>query len=127
MSFDVLVSGAGPAGTALVAACAARGLRVGWLAPEHREGGAGAPWTATYASWIDEVDADVPFDARWDVVYVHAGREHALRRPYGRIAGERLDHEGNRAGPGAGPAPHGTRTRSAGRTGAAAARSRQSG
>jgi lycopene beta-cyclase len=92
MSFDVLVSGAGPAGTALVAACAARGLRVGWLAPEHREGsaGAGAPWTATYASWVDEVDAEVSFDARWDVVYVHAGREHTLRRPYGRIAGEPL-------------------------------------
>jgi lycopene beta-cyclase len=52
---DVLVVGGGPAGRALAAAVAERGLRTVLLdaAPE-------APWRATYGCWADELPAGLP-------------------------------------------------------------------
>ena len=49
--WDVLVAGAGPAGLAVAAACATRGLRVALVAPHLR------PWHQTYCLWADELDA----------------------------------------------------------------------
>ncbi|WP_157970833.1 lycopene cyclase family protein [Nakamurella deserti] len=47
----VLVTGAGPAGLATAAACAARGLAVDVVAPHFR------CWTPTYGMWADELPA----------------------------------------------------------------------
>jgi lycopene beta-cyclase len=52
---DVLVVGGGPAGRALAAATAQRGLRTLLLDPAP-----GAPWRATYGCWADELPADLP-------------------------------------------------------------------
>jgi len=49
---DVLVVGGGPAGRALAAACAGRGLRTALLDPAPER-----PWRATYGSWDDELPA----------------------------------------------------------------------
>jgi lycopene beta-cyclase len=49
--WDVVVAGAGPAGLAVAAACATRGLRVVLVAPHLR------PWQQTYGMWADELDA----------------------------------------------------------------------
>ncbi|MCZ2827297.1 lycopene cyclase family protein [Modestobacter sp. VKM Ac-2986] len=49
--WDVVVAGAGPAGLAVAAACAVRGLRVALVAPHLR------PWHQTYCLWADELDA----------------------------------------------------------------------
>jgi lycopene beta-cyclase len=49
--WDVVVAGAGPAGLAVAAACATRGLRVALVAPHLR------PWQQTYCLWSDELDA----------------------------------------------------------------------
>ncbi|MFQ1004271.1 lycopene cyclase family protein [Modestobacter sp. SSW1-42] len=49
--WDVVVAGAGPAGLAVAAACATRGLRVALVAPHLR------PWHQTYSLWADELDA----------------------------------------------------------------------
>ncbi|NEK93883.1 FAD-binding protein [Modestobacter muralis] len=49
--WDVVVAGAGPAGLAVAAACATRGLRVALVAPHLR------PWHQTYCLWADELDA----------------------------------------------------------------------
>ena len=65
MKLDVLVAGAGPAGIAVAAECASRGLAVGLLAPDPD-----APWAPTYCSWADELDPAVPVDARWDDIVV---------------------------------------------------------
>ncbi|WP_339124065.1 lycopene cyclase family protein [Pseudonocardia sp. D17] len=52
---DVLVVGAGPAGRAVAAACAALGLRTTLLDPAPRR-----PWRSTYAAWASELPADLP-------------------------------------------------------------------
>jgi lycopene beta-cyclase len=52
---DVLVVGGGPAGRALAAATAARGLRTVLLDPAPE-----APWRATYGCWADELPPDLP-------------------------------------------------------------------
>ena len=52
---DVLVVGAGPAGMALAAQCARRGLRTGLVDPAPQR-----PWTATYGMWADELPAGLP-------------------------------------------------------------------
>ena len=49
--WDVVVAGAGPAGLAVAAACATRGLEVALVAPHLR------PWHQTYSLWADELDA----------------------------------------------------------------------
>lgn len=65
---DVLVAGAGPAGRALAAACAQRGLQVHLVAPDPD-----APWPQTYGAWLDELAASGRTgvaDRRWDQVLV---------------------------------------------------------
>jgi lycopene beta-cyclase len=52
---DVLVVGGGPAGRALAAAAATRGLRTVLLDPAPE-----APWRATYGSWADDLPAELP-------------------------------------------------------------------
>lgn len=52
---DVLVVGAGPAGTALAAACNRLGLTTGLLDPNPER-----PWTATYGLWSEELPTDLP-------------------------------------------------------------------
>lgn len=52
---DVLVAGAGPAGRALAAACAGRGLHTALVDPAPER-----PWRATYAAWAGELPADLP-------------------------------------------------------------------
>ncbi|MGI9052317.1 MAG: lycopene cyclase family protein [Ilumatobacteraceae bacterium] len=87
---DVLVVGDGPAGLALAAACAKRGLSVAVLGP-------GQSWTATYATWVDDV-RDLPYRCFASIspsVVVHARRRHVLDRPYGVLDGAALaDHLG---------------------------------
>ena len=68
---DVLVLGGGPAGRALAAASAERGLRTVLLDPAPDR-----PWRATYASWAEALPPDLPPG----VVAVRAsGRVVALR------------------------------------------------
>ncbi len=75
---DVVVVGDGPAGLALGAACRRAGLSTVVC-------GLGAPWTATYGTWRDDV-ADVPdrcFAVVAPRVVVHGHRRHVIERPYG--------------------------------------------
>ncbi len=55
MRMDVLIVGAGPAGTALAGECARLGLDTGLLDPAPDR-----PWTATYGMWSRELPADLP-------------------------------------------------------------------
>jgi lycopene beta-cyclase len=92
---DVAVLGAGPAGAALAAACSSRGLDVVVVAPDPD-----APWTPTYAAWVDDLDDLTGIDPRltdaivwahrWPGVVVHGARRHDVARPYGVLANERL-------------------------------------
>lgn len=76
---DVLVIGGGPAGRALAGACGRRGLRTVLLDPAP-----GAPWRATYGSWVPDLPAALPAE----IVAARAqGRavartEHRLDREY---------------------------------------------
>ncbi|MGI9031228.1 MAG: lycopene cyclase family protein [Ilumatobacteraceae bacterium] len=82
---DVLVVGDGPAGLALAAACRQRDLRVVVAGP-------GQPWTATYATWTDDVP-ELPATCYASVspeVVVHGRRRHVLTRPYGVLDGAAL-------------------------------------
>jgi lycopene beta-cyclase len=79
---ELVVAGDGPAGSALAAACVARGIDTLLVGDD-------APWTATYASFVADLDGaevlrgrDV-FAHRLPGVAVHAARDHVLRRPYG--------------------------------------------
>ncbi|MCB9697615.1 MAG: lycopene cyclase family protein [Alphaproteobacteria bacterium] len=86
MIHDVLIAGAGPAGLSLAAACVARGLRTAVVAPDPD-----ARWAPTYASWIDELPAEVPLAATWERVFVRLGsRSRPLERAYGRVDGDAL-------------------------------------
>lgn len=87
---DVLIIGAGPAGSALGAALADAGLRVGGLAPQD----ARTSWPNTYGIWRDEID-DLGLahllGARWTNCVVYAGgRRHDLGREYGLFDNSRL-------------------------------------
>jgi lycopene beta-cyclase len=65
---DVLIAGAGPAGRALAAAGARRGLQVHLVAPAPA-----APWPQTYGAWLDELEVSGRTGAvarRWDRVLV---------------------------------------------------------
>jgi lycopene beta-cyclase len=79
---DLVVIGDGPAGSALAAACSRRGLEVVLAGPDE-------PWSATYCSWIDDLDAvegiaaDAVFSMRVDSIAVHADRSVELDRAYG--------------------------------------------
>ncbi|MFB9432217.1 lycopene cyclase family protein [Streptoalloteichus tenebrarius] len=84
---DVLVIGAGPAGTALAGACARAGLRTGLLDPAPDR-----PWRATYAAWRDELPRDLPGDAV--AATAHRTRAVAINPhplpPYAVLDNERL-------------------------------------
>lgn len=84
---DVLVVGAGPAGSALAAACSDLGLRTILVdrAPFR-------PWRATYASWAHELPP-LPADtisARATTVRAHALTEHKLDGEYVVLHNENL-------------------------------------
>lgn len=76
---DVLVVGAGPAGRAVAAACAERGLDTAVLDPAPDR-----PWIPTYGMWADEVPPGLPADvvgARAEGVAI-ARTRHRLGRDY---------------------------------------------
>lgn len=81
-SVDVVVIGDGPAGSALAAACGRRGLDVVLAGPDEA-------WSATYCSWIDDldgvegIDADAVFSVRVESIAVYADRQVELDRAYG--------------------------------------------
>ena len=87
---DVLVMGAGPAGTALAGALVAQGLRVGTLDPAPDR-----PWPNRYGAWVDELDAlgltDVA-QRTWDSaeLVLPDGDVLPIPRGYVSIDGERL-------------------------------------
>ena len=74
---EVLVVGGGPAGRALAAECAARGLTVTLVDPAPH-----APWRATYAAWLDELPAGLPPPAATAQGRVIARTTHILDRTY---------------------------------------------
>ncbi|MEI4272183.1 lycopene cyclase family protein [Klenkia sp. LSe6-5] len=88
--WDVVVAGAGPAGLAVAAACADRGLSVAVVAPSTR------PWTHTYGLWADELATaettllgGAAAGARYPTTLVRTGAgDHDLRRPYARLDNE---------------------------------------
>lgn len=68
---DLTVAGAGPAGLALAAAAARRGLHVRVVDPAPD-----AAWPNQYGAWEQDrqaLDLDVPVDARWEQVLVDTG------------------------------------------------------
>jgi len=86
---DVVVIGDGPAGSALAAACARRGIDVVLV-------GTGRPWTATYGAWVDDLadvevlaDADV-FAMQVPSITAYGTRHHDLDRAYGVVDNEAL-------------------------------------
>ncbi len=74
---DVVVVGGGPAGRALAAECAARGLATTLVDPRPD-----APWRATYGAWLDELPAGLPAPAAVAEGRVITGRTHELERRY---------------------------------------------
>ncbi|MFB9903374.1 lycopene cyclase family protein [Allokutzneria oryzae] len=82
---DVLVVGAGPAGTALAHATARLGLRTGLADPA-----ADRPWRATYAAWADELPDDVPLAFRSARTRAAALTDHTIDRTYAVIDNEAL-------------------------------------
>lgn len=87
---DIIIIGAGPAGRALAAACAAQGLDAICVAPAPD-----APWPNNYGSWIDELaplNLAQTVGKRWPKAAVRFDAEHAvvLDRPYGNMDGRAL-------------------------------------
>jgi lycopene beta-cyclase len=84
---DVLVVGAGPAGSALAAACSDLGLRTVLV-----DRAPGRPWRATYGSWAHELPS-LPADTiafRATDVRAHALAEHRLDGEYVVLHNENL-------------------------------------
>lgn len=85
--WDVVVAGAGPAGLAVAAACASRGLSVVVVAPAVR------PWSHTYGLWADELTAaeaalldGTPAGTRYPTTLVRTGAgAHDVGRAYARL------------------------------------------
>ena len=90
--WDVVVAGAGPAGLAVAASCADRGLSVAVVAPSTR------PWEHTYGLWADELAAaetallgGQPAGVRYPTTLVRTGAgDHDLGRPYARLDNARI-------------------------------------
>ena len=90
--WDVVVAGAGPAGLAVAAACAGRGLSVVVVAPALR------PWTQTYGLWADELAAaeaallhGAPAGTRYPTTLVRTGAgDHDVGRAYARLDNTRV-------------------------------------
>lgn len=81
---DVAVAGDGPAALALAAACTAVGLRATAV-------GERTPWTATYGTWVDDVEAYADtLGAVSPIEVVLPGRRIALQRSYGVFDNTRL-------------------------------------
>ncbi len=84
---EVLVVGGGPAGRALAAECAARGLTTTLVDPAPH-----APWRATYGAWLDELPADLPPPAATARGRVVAVTSHELDRTYAVLDVPALRH-----------------------------------
>ena len=74
---DLVVVGGGPAGRALAAECAARGLATA-LVDRNPD----APWRATYGAWLDELPDGLPAPAATVEGWVIAATPHPLERTY---------------------------------------------
>jgi lycopene beta-cyclase len=88
--WDVLVTGAGPAGEAIASACAREGLTVALVDPTPA-----AAWVPSYAAWVDDLVAAgvgaAVCGAVWPSVRVHLDDVPIeVVRPYGRIDNARL-------------------------------------
>lgn len=87
---DVVITGGGPAGSALAKDCQARGLDVLIVDPR-------GSWSSTYGTWVDDLDErddaarlkDV-LRVAWPQVRVVGTREHRLARTYGFFDNEKL-------------------------------------
>ncbi len=89
---DVVVIGDGPAGSALASACRRLGVDVLLLGDD-------AAWTATYSTWLDDLDVS-PGEALVDplavtamvspTVWAYGARRHELQRTYATLDNERL-------------------------------------
>lgn len=81
-SADVVVIGDGPAGSALAAACRCLGVDVVLV-------GGDDPWTATYATWIDDLAEVLPpgpdevLGTQLDSVWVYVDEAIRVERAYG--------------------------------------------
>ena len=81
---DVVVIGDGPAGSALASSCVARDVDVVLVGPDE-------PWSATYSTWIDDLDAveavgtDIGdlLGEQVSSIAVFTDQPVALHRPYG--------------------------------------------
>jgi lycopene beta-cyclase len=84
---QVLVVGGGPAGRALAAACAERGMRTTLIDPAPNR-----PWRACYGGWLDELPAELPATTFTPVSSVRAvtSHEHRLERTYAVFATDAL-------------------------------------
>ncbi len=85
---DVAVVGDGPAGSALASALHRRGVDVVLIGDDR-------PWSATYTSWVDDVEGvDLVDDRIWlhrfDSVAVRFERPLRIERRYGVLDNERL-------------------------------------
>ncbi|MGI9645968.1 MAG: lycopene cyclase family protein, partial [Ilumatobacteraceae bacterium] len=79
---DVVVVGDGPAGTALAAACVARGVDVVLIGRDES-------WAATYSVWTDELE-DVPYATTLGSVMAYGARPHRIDREYGILDNQQL-------------------------------------
>ncbi len=85
---DVAVLGSGPAAWAAASAFATTGLRVTLIAPNPDQ-----PWTNTYGSWVDQIDASVQplvsdhnvWAQVFETVQVIGDRHQRAGRAYGRF------------------------------------------
>ncbi len=75
---ELAIVGDGPAGSALALECAERGVDVALIGRDE-------PWTATYASWTDDVPERWRSTLGWTTpsIAVHADRTHPIAREYG--------------------------------------------
>lgn len=82
---DITIAGAGPAGLALAASLADRGVKVIVVDPDPE--GPRSEWPNRYGGWADEVTAaGLPIERVWQTPYVDLGQgEQVLRTPYAWI------------------------------------------